>query len=404
MAIQQSIGTRVPKPNHVPDHLVVDLDVHFPGTPDEDPLLAWKRHIGPYPVVWTPHQGGHWVAVDSAIYDSIYRDTDTWSSRNIFVGPRNGRPQLLPSEYDPPEHANFRKHIMQLFHPKVVREWTEEARELTVGIIEELQPQGRCEFVEDFAKQLPMIITLRMLSLPQSDREKLVDLAFTALRPATPEEGIAAQMGVAQYLAERVQERIANPGDDGLSLLVATKLPDGSELNIEQKIAMSTNVLFGGLDTVATTMAWTALYMAENPALQHELRGNKALIARTTEELLRRFGISQVSRVATRDVELAGAPIKAGEQVCMPAAMSGLNADIFPDPDAIVPGRSNANKHHTMGGGVHRCAGALLAHAELRVFLEEWLDRIPQFSLDPNDRPVKLATLVPCVDHLPLVW
>jgi cytochrome P450 len=127
------------------------------------------------------------------------------------------------------------------------------------------------------------------------------------------------------------------------------------------------------------------------------------LIPAAVEELLRRYSIPLVSRRVTRDLELGGVQMKAGDLVILETCLHGLDQNAWPDP-MRVDFKRRTTEHMAFGKGIHKCPGANLARTEIRIFLEEWLKRIPHFTLKPGDEPVTANGAVMGVIRLPLAW
>jgi cytochrome P450 len=165
-----SVLATVDRPPHVPPALVVDFDFMRPGPEGGDPFEAWMQLHGLPPLVWTPRNGGHWLATRGEDIPVILKDHGRFSSRRVFIG-LNDRPRGVPLEYDPPEHGPLRNVLIPAFTPKAVAVWSAEARRLSIELIEGFKPDGGCDFIRDFAQQLPMIIFLKIVDLPLDDRQ-----------------------------------------------------------------------------------------------------------------------------------------------------------------------------------------------------------------------------------------
>jgi cytochrome P450 len=389
-------------PPHVRAEQVVDFDFYRPCEPGGDPFLAWKALQDGPAMQWTPHHGGHWIATRGADIREILIDWERFSSSCAFI-PQTDRPRAVPLEYDPPEHAPLRKMLIPAMTPSAVRIWVDEARALAVQLIDDFLPKGRCEFMADFAQHLPIVIVLRILDLPMEDRLPLLDAVGSNLRPTSEVKRAASRAFMNNYIRDLVEKRRANPGDDLLSKALQTDI-GGRVMTDGEAEGLASGLIGGGLDTVTATMGWMALFLAENPAHRQQLVSGKASHNNAIEELLRRFAVPNIARVVRNDLDYQGAQLKAGEQVLMSACLHSMDADIFADPMTVDFARRDAYKHSSFSHGAHRCIGAPLAMQELKIFLEEWLKRIPDFALDPNDPPVRATGIVHGVERLPLVW
>jgi cytochrome P450 len=120
--------------------------------------------------------------------------------------------------------------------------------------------------------------------------------------------------------------------------------------------------------------------------------------------LFRRFSIPNIARVVVRDTEMRGVQLKAGDYVFMPVALHGLDEQLFPDARRVDFERKNARNQAVFSRGAHNCPGAALARSEMRVFLEEWLARVPEFRIARGEAARFGTGIVPAVIHLPLEW
>ena len=395
--------TDVVTPPHVPPGLVVDFDFYRPEGGDVDPFMALKRlHAGP-DIVWTPHNGGHWVATRGEDIREILMDSDAFSSRFVFIPAARDRPPSIPLEIDPPDHAKYRKLVLPAFTPPAIAAWTGEAQALAVSLIEGFYARGECEFMADFAQQLPMIIFLKMAGLPLEHREMLIGWVSTGVRPGDNERRMANRHNTANYITDLIAQRRANPGDDIISKAFETGV-DGRPLNDDEAWGLCNSLLGGGLDTVASSMGWIAKFLAENPGHRRQLVDNPALIPKAIDEMLRRFSIPMIARVVRQDMDYKGVSLKAGEQILMAGCLQALDEDVFDNPLEVDFNRTDARMHCTFSQGAHRCPGSTLALREIRVFLEEWLARIPDFQIKAGASVPTSAGISHGILALPLTW
>jgi cytochrome P450 len=169
-------------------------------------------------------------------------------------------------------------------------------------------------------------------------------------------------------------------------------------------MAMCLLLLFGGLDTVASMLSFIARFLALNPAHRRELAQDRSLIPNAVEELIRRHGVANTCRLVKKDIVLKGAPLKAGDQIQAPNVFVGLDEATVTDPMRVDFHRERPIPHAAFGNGVHTCPGAVLARREIKVFLEEWLARIPDFEIKPGTIPLVEAGNVSGVVELQLSW
>ncbi len=391
-------------PPHVPPECVVDVDLYrMPGS-EEDLHLPWRqlRNSAPRSLVWTPHNGGHWIVTRGRDIARIYADHENFSS-NITIVPRTWgeRFPLRPTTLDPPAHRPFRRRLNAALSPAVVRSAQPRIRELAIEAIERVRQRGRCEFVTEFAERLPIGVFLHLAELPA---ESSVVLPRYGEDPTGTDGGIPdvpIMDRFASYLRPYVVERQRHPGDDLISRLVAGTMDD-RELTEDEAVEIATAVLTGGLDTIVSSLGLMMAFLARNPAHRRRLVTEPAAIRPAVAEMLRRFPIMTKARLVTRDQEIEGVTVKAGEMIVMPP-LHGLDDDEFDDPMTVDFDRPPA-PNSTFGNGVHRCPGALLSQAELEITLHEWLARIPEFEIDPVRPPAMRGGVLGAILALELRW
>jgi cytochrome P450 len=392
-------------PPHVPAHLVVDFDLYHPPGAEEDFHLALKRlHDAGCPdVFWTPRNGGHWVVARCEDMRAIFADHERFSSRNLTV-PRSSAPPmpLYPIFADPPEHTAYRALINPSFAPKAVAELEGRARTLAIQLIENLKPRGHCDFVQDFAQHLPIEIFMSIVDVPASDRESLLEWADGMVRPKQPQDVHTTIQKIFAYARGKIAERRAKPGPDLITRLTRSEV-FGRPLSDDELVGMVTLILVGGMDTVVTAMSFAAHFLASNPAKRRELIAEPALISKAVDELLRRFPVVNQGRCVRADTVFKGVQMKANDMVILPTTLAGLDERAFPNP-LEVDFRRPTPIHATFGNGAHRCPGSNLGRTELKVFLQEWLPRIPDFRIAAGGRVGMRSGVNGTIYALPLEW
>jgi len=165
-------------------------------------------------------------------------------------------------------------------------------------------------------------------------------------------------------------------------------------------------VFFGGLDTVASMLGFFARFLAGNaPARQMlvERIGDDAFLTRAVDELLRRHSVANVGRFITADFTWKDVELRAGDRILPATPFVGLDDQLNPDPLAVDFERERPAMA-VFGAGPHSCPGANLARRELKIFLQEWLARIPDFAVKPGTQPVLATAIINSVLRLELVW
>ena len=382
--------------------LLVDFDFFAVEAIDGDLHQGWKAlHAGPE-IFYTPRNGGHWVFTRAADIGAAWMDHERFSNKGVTMSREEREMLLFPGEADPPQHGPYRALLQPFFSQKAVHVLEDKMRTLTRSLIDELIGRGGCDFQADVSRRMPIYIFLAMMELPLAHAAALLPAADWLTRDSDPESFLRAMQTMMAYLQERIAERRAAPADDFISRLLAAEV-DSRRLSELEVLSLTANVMFGGLDTVVASMGFFMNFLARHGGHRQQLLREPELIPDAVEELLRRHGISNFGRMVARDFEFQGLPLRAGDLVLLPAALYNLDERKFADPMTVDFHRPV--KHHMgFGTGIHRCLGAQLARLELRVLLQEWLPKIPDFWIADPQAVIVKSGRINGVKALPLRW
>jgi cytochrome P450 len=388
----------------VPPELIVDFDYLADPQLETDPFAAYERLREAPAIVFTPRNGGHWMATRHDVIREVFHAHETFSNfpriipKTVSAG---ARPQPF-SDIDPPENLKYRRLLQEVLNPRAVASFEEKARAIMIELVDAVRPRGRCDFAVEVAQKLPVFIIMRWLGLPMEDRFQLMANTDDMLASPDPEVRKRAKAANFAYVDGIVAARRQTPGDDLISHL-ANGAVDGRPVTHEEARAMTANLIAGGLDTVRNMMSYIAAYLATHDAHRRDLIAEPALIPGAVEELLRWSAIPNMTRCVARDVIFNGVEMRAGDLILLPLCLAGRDGAVYADP-MEVDFRREPNRHLTFGTGAHLCPGMHLARIQLRVFLEEWLVSIPEFRLDSERPPVTRGGIILAVRTLPLVW
>jgi cytochrome P450 len=372
-----------------------------------DPFVATRElRIGR--AVWSNTWGGFWTLTSGKDVRDCLQDSALFCSSGGFGIPaRQKDTRIIPLELDPPEHGKYRQALAPFFGPPAVGRLEQSLRQAAGDLIDGFVNDGRCEFMGQFAAKFPTAAMVAMLGLPVEDTAKFVQWNHEFLHHHSIGDNadggeLSAAQKIENYLAEAVRFRQETPLDDMISNLMQAKI-DGRPITTEEVVAVAFQLFIAGLDTVTAVLGRSFLYLARNQPDRAALVADPGLTAGAVEELLRLFPIAIVTRTATHDVEFAGVSIREGERILID--MDFWNRDVaeFANPDDCDFARPN-NRHISFGAGRHRCLGSHLARLELRIALEEFHRRIPEYRLDDQTPPSPYADLVRGVNDLTLVW
>lgn len=392
-------------PSHVPQDLVIDVDMYdIPGG-REDAQGPWRDLKTKGHLSYSPRNGGHWITTTAESVFEVLRDAKHFSSIHVAIPKIEDKPPLIPIEVDPPNHATYRKMIMPLFTSDAVEAMGPGVRDLCAELIEEFRPSGQCEFIQDFAFKFPLGIFMQMMGLPAKDRMYLRELVERFVVSPDIADKMAAQGELVQYIDGQLDERQKNPTDDATTMVLNATF-EGRPYSRTEMHGVILLLLFAGLDTVAGFLSFITFHLAQRPDQVAQIReklDDTTAMHEVVQELLRRFAIANLGRVLLEDYEYRGVQMKRGDMVLIPTSIFNMDHDRVKNPDEVDFDREK-QKHVTFGSGPHTCAGALLARKEILIFLEEWIRRIPDFRLHPDHSPRLQALPLNQVHELWLQW
>ena len=323
-------------------------------------------------------------------FDDVFaavRDTDTFSSAHgLTVDPASPGTQMgdaTPIVFmDPPDHTTMRRLVSKGFTPRQVTELEDGIRAFTVERIEQLREVGSGDLIAGLFKPLPSFVVAYYLGVPPEDRvrfdgwtDQIVAAAAQGNIGAT--EGIADLLG---YFSELIERRRTDPGEDMVSHLVQLGEDDVSILWV---LGFAFTMVTGGNDTTTGLLGGSAVLLTEHRDERRRLLDDPGLLPNAVEELLRLTSpVQGLARTTTRDVEVGGTSIPAGDKVLLGYGAANRDEREFgPTAEAFDVGRDIA-RHLTFGYGAHHCLGASAARLQARIALEELLARCPDFSVD----------------------
>jgi cytochrome P450 len=390
-----------PLPDIAPE-FILDFDLFNIEPIDGDLHAGFKRwHDGP-DFFYSPLNGGHWVATRAEDIFNIYRDSDRFSNQGVALFREKTGDRFIPAELDPPIHGAFRKVLNPETSPRRIRDLEAGSRALACELIDGLVAKKRCEFHDDIAQKLPIYNFLAFMNLPREDTAQLMGPSSVITRnPDRVAFGVALQQ-INDYIDARIEERISNPVDDFISRLMHADI-DGRQITRTECRITVLNVMLGGLDTTTGSMGFFMHFLAQHPEHRRQLVAEPDLIPEAIEELLRRHGIFNTGRLVKEECEFAGFTLRKNDLVLLPTTLHNLDERRFPDPMTVDFGRRDKN-HLTFGAGIHRCLGSNFARSQIRIMLEEWLLRIPEFELDAESAYHAQSGSANAVTRLPLVW
>jgi cytochrome P450 len=359
------------------------------------------------PVARSTVGDGYYVINQHADVRKVGQDWRTFSSADgwLLNAPPGGSIPILPEDSDPPYHDTWRRVLNPFFAPAAVAGVESAARGYARQLLDTFAANGRCEFVTEFAAQLPgMILFSTIVPVPVDDLPQLFqDIDTYSFGPL--DERIPAFGRVYEYLDLFLKSRSGqSPRGDVVDVIVAGVDKDGQPSPWEDKVHIMLDVIFGGLATTTHAMSGAIYHFATYPDIRRELVEHPELIANAVEEVVRLYPpVVAPARTVTKDVTVAGVELKAGERIALNYAAASRDPAVCPRPTEFDVHRTDI-VHATFGVGVHRCLGSHLARLELRVTIEEFLARIPEFELEPGTEPSYESGQLRTMKNLHIRW
>jgi camphor 5-monooxygenase len=391
-------------PAHVPADRIRDVNIYALPGQKQDFHAAWKALQDSSPdLIWTPQNEGHWIAMRGDVLAEVQSDHERFSS-SVIVLPKSVGEQhkLIPTTTDPPEHRPYRLLLNARLAPSAIRGLQEHLRSTAAEMIEGFVHKGRCDFTAEYAEVFPIRIFMGIVGLPMSDAYKIKLWAESMTRPEPVMPFAEARQAFFGHVGPIIAARRVKPGDDLISQIVTADM-NGRQLTNDEALSLVTQVLIAGVDTVVNFLSFVMLYLAKVPEARRELAADPAKIMPGVHELFRRFGLVVIARIVRNDIIYRGVTLKAGDMVCIPTQVHGLDETINADPMRVDFARPRA-RHSAFGSGPHMCPGQELARAEVAITIAEWLKRIPDFRVAADADTHISGGIVAQVNRLVLEW
>ncbi|ROS01126.1 cytochrome P450 [Sinobacterium caligoides] len=310
---------------------------------------------------------------------------------------------------DPPLHAAERKIGHSGFNARFVKSLEPEVRKLCHEMMDELLPQGEIEFVQDFAWRLPMRLIIRLLGFPEGDYEQIKTWCMEGIRSLSGTAGKAelvrngaGSAAFMRYLWRHYLIAKQRPQDNFTGHLIRESADPDSVMTDQRAIAILLQLLIAGSDSSASSMGSAIRILAQRPELEHRLREDYSQINNFIEEVFRTEAAFQGHfRVSTCETTLHDTTIPAGARVFLMWASGNRDERYYDNPEQFDMDRPKLKKHLTFGHGVHACIGRELARMEIRIVIEQLLQRTKQFSIT-GDAPFEASIFARTLLRLPM--
>jgi hypothetical protein len=383
-------ATGAPPETPLPEGMrLMPLDDAFRDDPH--PILHELRRRAPvhrdrefHRVVLTRHDDVQTVLRDLSFWVDARKASDQ-DFRRRFLRQEAQEPSMLG--LDDPEHKRLRSLVSRAFTPRAVERWRRVVREVARELLEavERDPSDPFDLIAALAAPLPAIAIARLLGVDpaqQADFQAWSEASVEAgFNPFASEEQRAAaeraRVALEACFHQEIEKRRSKPSDDLIGKMVTAE-EEGDRLTSREIVTMCDLLLIAGNVTTSDLIGNGVRALLEHPDQLERLRARPELLPNAIEEMLR-FDppVTSSGRLAPRDVEIGGVPIRKGESITTVLAAANRDPSVYPDPDRFDVEREDTH-HQSFGGGAHLCLGAHLARVEAQEAIGALVARFPR--------------------------
>jgi hypothetical protein len=366
---------------------------HLDGDFAKFPYAVWAAMREQCPIAFSDHYKGFWVPTRYEDIDRIAHDPATFSSAKVAI------PQNLfgddgteiefsapPITSDPPFHTGFRRMLLPAFSPKQIDAWEPITWTIANELIDGFIDEAEFDAAREYSQNIPITVIARMLGVDESMRDTFTSWLRRLVEtgPSDPTDAQAAFGEMLAYLWEKILEHREHPQEDIITFLIDTEV-DGQRLTDNDLLGSCLLLLLAGIDTTWSSIGSSLHHLATHPGDRRRLvealdEPAPLLWPMAIEEFLRAFSPVTMARVVVSDVELQGQQLHAGDMLLLPFPAANRDPEVFDRADEVIIDRES-NRHYAFGVGIHRCLGSNLARMELRIALQAFLRRIPDFDV-----------------------
>jgi cytochrome P450 len=362
-----------------------------------DPFPALQRLRREAPVLHN-ERAGYWALTRHRDVHHVSRDNTTFvSGYGVLYAHFSPEIQEHPGSLlsaDPPLHTYYRRILWEAFTPSKIRALEPAIRTRAVALLDAVERGAVTEFVHDVAVPYPLIVLADLMGLPADDWPDYCEWMDAAVRTSNVGAAEADKARVQEmrvFLLEKVEEHRGS-GRPGAITMLADHRDDRGTLDERQLLMFLLQLFIAGNETTRNTISGGLVAFSQFPDQWARLRADRSLVDSAVEEILRwTTAVLHFCRTAAVDTEIDGHPIAAGDKVLMSYLSANRDEEVFgPTAEAFDVGRT-PNPQLAFGFGGHFCLGAALARLEVRVMIEELLDRFD--TIEPAGEVVRLPNV-----------
>ena len=311
-------------------------------------------------------------------------------------------------QHDRPDHLEMRKVVHGYFTPKAMEIWRPMVQAAITELLDEAEEKGHMDVMADFATPLPLLVIAQMMGVPPADRPYIREIATKLLNigRGEPDRMQPLSEGMRQmreYVDSLLDERMANPGDDFISVLAG-----GHKRGVftrHQVLVNSGLLLLAGHETTINLICNGTLAFIQHPDQWDLLQEDPAVrTVRATEECLRYDApVKSIARIGSEDVEMKGKTIYQGDRIRWFISSANRDPEVFSEPGRFDIQRY-PNRHVAFGSGIHHCLGATLARLEGQESFKALAERFPRFHVQADELEYQPSITFRSLKSLPVTW
>ena len=361
-----------------------DFD-HLDPRWSENPYPIWDELRQKCPIAHTERFMGAYFPSRYEDVRAIAYDTEHFSSRRPVV--RESRPPLMPAPpitSDPPEHRPAKQILLPAFTPDMIGRHEPRTRDICRELIGRIAGKSRCDGAVDYAQEIPVRVIAHMLGVPEGDADQFRKWIKEILEIGVTDVEVLmrAQNEMAAYFDDQIAARRKSPRDDLIGYLINVRVDDCpfTDKHINGMLRL---LMIAGIDTTWSAIGSCLWHLAQHADDRRRLAADGGLMGAAVEEFLRAYAPVTMAREVVKETQLNGCTFKPGQMILLSFPAANRDPAVFTDADRVIIDRAH-NRHAAFGLGIHRCIGSNLARMEISVALTEWLQRFPEFRLDPQ--------------------
>ncbi len=346
----------------------------------------WNEVRRQCPMASTERYGRAYMPVTMEAVSQVSHDTEHFSSIWVNVSrPDAPRSPAPPITSDPPDHHGHRRLLLPAFNPKNIALLEDDLRAFCRRLIADIGDSETADAAEQYVQHIPVHGICLLTGLPEGDADIFRDWIYRNFQLAPRDNRVKLQVitEMGAYIDQLLRERLAEPRDDMLTMIANAEI-DGRPVDWDLKVGYIRLLIVAGIDTTWSAIGSGLWHFAQHPGEVERLVAvddDDPLWQMASEEVLRYYAPVTMARKIIADTEVAGCPVREGEQMLLPFPAANHDPAAFDNPEEFQLDRAR-NRHVAFGLGIHRCVGSNLARLELLVAIQEWLRAFPRYRLD----------------------